>query len=90
MLITCPECGKQISDRASACPQCGFPLEELRRKNVMVIFDPETMTGKTDADILAIEVAQDFYGELLGIRIGDLGAECLYLSLYHALSPSET
>lgn len=25
-LITCPECGKQISDKAVACIHCGFPL----------------------------------------------------------------
>lgn len=25
-LINCPECGKQISDAASACPHCGYPL----------------------------------------------------------------
>lgn len=24
-LIVCRECGKQISDRAAACPQCGAP-----------------------------------------------------------------
>jgi len=24
-LIACPECGRQISDRAPACPQCGCP-----------------------------------------------------------------
>ena len=28
MLLPCPECGKQISDRASACPGCGFPIAE--------------------------------------------------------------
>ena len=27
-LIKCPECGKEISDRASACPHCGYPLQE--------------------------------------------------------------
>lgn len=27
-LITCPECGKQVSDRAAACPSCGCPLQE--------------------------------------------------------------
>lgn len=26
-LITCPECGKQVSDRASQCPNCGIPLQ---------------------------------------------------------------
>ena len=25
-LITCPECGKQVSDRAAACPNCGCPI----------------------------------------------------------------
>ncbi len=25
-LVNCPECGKQVSDAASACPHCGYPL----------------------------------------------------------------
>ena len=25
-LVDCPECGKQVSTRATACPHCGFPL----------------------------------------------------------------
>jgi len=25
-LINCPECGKQVSDAASACPHCGHPI----------------------------------------------------------------
>lgn len=25
-LITCPDCGKEVSDRAAACPQCGAPM----------------------------------------------------------------
>lgn len=25
-MINCPECGKQISDLASSCPNCGFPM----------------------------------------------------------------
>lgn len=25
-LIKCPECGKEISDKASACPNCGYPI----------------------------------------------------------------
>ena len=27
-LISCPECGKQVSTAAKACPACGFPLAE--------------------------------------------------------------
>ena len=26
MLVTCPECRLQISDKATVCPHCGFPL----------------------------------------------------------------
>lgn len=26
-LIICPECKKNISDKAKACPHCGFPLQ---------------------------------------------------------------
>lgn len=28
-LIKCPECGREISDRAVACPGCGFPVAEI-------------------------------------------------------------
>lgn len=29
MLIKCPECGKDVSDKAHVCIHCGYPLEEL-------------------------------------------------------------
>lgn len=25
-IISCPECGKQVSDRAVSCPNCGYPI----------------------------------------------------------------
>lgn len=28
MLVTCPECAREISDRAQTCPGCGFPIAE--------------------------------------------------------------
>ena len=28
-LIKCPECGREVSDRANACIHCGFPLNEV-------------------------------------------------------------
>ncbi len=27
-LITCPECGKEISDQAEACIHCGYPIKK--------------------------------------------------------------
>lgn len=29
-LIKCDECGKQVSDKASACPHCGAPVEIIK------------------------------------------------------------
>ena len=27
-LVVCPECGKQVSDQAEACPNCGYPISK--------------------------------------------------------------
>ena len=29
-LITCPECGQEVSDKATACPNCGSPFKDLK------------------------------------------------------------
>ncbi len=31
-LMKCQECGKEISDKAEACPHCGCPVEKMLRK----------------------------------------------------------
>lgn len=28
-LIKCPECGKEISDKAESCPNCGYPIPQF-------------------------------------------------------------
>ncbi len=33
-LIKCPECGKEVSDKASACINCGFPLSDIKQENI--------------------------------------------------------
>ena len=33
-LIKCPECGKEISDKAKMCIHCGYPLEELNSNTI--------------------------------------------------------
>lgn len=32
-MIKCSECGKEISDKASSCPHCGCPMEEIMKAN---------------------------------------------------------
>lgn len=36
-LITCPECGKEISDQSPNCIHCGYPLSRGTEKTVCVI-----------------------------------------------------
>lgn len=32
-LMTCPECQGKVSDRAFACPACGYPIAPQNRKS---------------------------------------------------------
>lgn len=43
-LIKCPECGKEVSDKASSCPNCGCPLE--KNKTVDAINDSKGKKSK--------------------------------------------
>lgn len=40
-LIKCPECGKEISDKAATCPNCGMPLRREDRGTYDVIITRE-------------------------------------------------
>lgn len=44
-LITCPECGRQISDKAPACIGCGFPISEIKASvKTETVLDPGKQT----------------------------------------------
>lgn len=47
-LIKCPECDRQISDKASACLHCGFPLQApppFNTEEFLESFNPQTFTS---------------------------------------------
>lgn len=44
-IIKCPDCGKDISDRAEACPNCGCPVEKKEAEEVL-ISSPKKKKGK--------------------------------------------
>lgn len=52
-LINCPECGKQISDKAPACPNCGYPLELHIRQEREKAMDEARKEKETNAELLA-------------------------------------
>lgn len=47
-LIECPDCGKQVSDRAVSCIGCGAPLKEIAEMTSATI--RETIVVKFDAN----------------------------------------
>ena len=42
-LIKCPECGKEYSDKANACPNCACPIEEA-----LASYEPKSYKDKFD------------------------------------------
>lgn len=40
MLIQCPECGKDISDKSDKCIHCGYPLQQTKQ-NICLVNDKE-------------------------------------------------
>lgn len=49
-LIQCPECTRQVSDSATACPQCGYPIAgpregPTRNPRTVIVEDQGRTTG---------------------------------------------
>lgn len=47
-LIKCPECGEKISDKATACIHCGYPLKEKEKKVSKTILKNEEIDKSLD------------------------------------------
>lgn len=44
-LMICPECGKEVSDRAESCPNCGCPIID----NSVIASDTEESENRNDS-----------------------------------------
>ena len=42
-LIKCPECGKEVSDKAKTCINCGYPLSEVVTAGIVRIKMPNNI-----------------------------------------------
>ena len=73
MLIKCPECGKDVSDKASACIHCGFPLNDndINLKVTCVINHVECNVApiKEYISILSTE-EQKYFVQFLQLQYG--------------------
>src|ERR1039457_3938126 len=80
-LVTCPDCGNQVSDRAPACPKCGGPIvapaRPLQAGDVLLAADalePTTESYIEEAAASRVSVARQIAGGIvLVLIIGGLG-----------------
>ena len=57
-LIMCPECGKEISDKALSCPNCGLPIADnisngTVKIKIGVLKSPTGVNGNQKVSILS-------------------------------------
>ena len=45
-MIKCTECGKEMSDKASVCPNCGCPIEDIKAKLGEIEAEQEAKTRR--------------------------------------------
>ena len=67
-LINCPECGKEISERAKSCPNCGCPIEAAQ----------EQTSEKTDSNYVTIHGYEETFAVDTNVKIyknGELAGE---------------
>lgn len=64
-LITCTECGKEFSDKAPACPNCGCPTSKVNNTS-----SGETRKFNTN---LGVIIAHENYVELIPANLRSLG-----------------
>ena len=58
-MIKCTECGKEMSDKASVCPNCGCPIEEIRAKLGEIEAEREEKQKAKEEEKKAKEIAAE-------------------------------
>lgn len=88
-LITCPECGKQISDKAAACIHCGYPLADINCNNhesiIKVLSSPSYTPEPTSTKISETFSLFSADNEYVNLECQKCGKIYRYGRLYHFL-----
>lgn len=74
-LITCPECGGKVSDKADACIHCGYPLTESESKNDLVV-EPIKEYDESIIEIQEILHSKYLNRDCFKIVINEFSGEC--------------
>jgi hypothetical protein len=80
MLINCGECSAQISDKAIACPHCGWPNSD--QSNLAVEVARAVKRHAVPGEIICPNPNCGYIGKPSYIRRGSLGVGCLLAILF--------
>lgn len=68
-LIICPECGKQVSDKAAACPNCGCPITNYPQEIKIRCLSTDSTLKYLIFCIDGYEIARGAIGTVVTIKI---------------------
>lgn len=68
-LIKCEDCGKEFSDKANACPNCGCPYEKEIKESKMKKYDDLTQEEKVKVNQYRISSHQWWTESRIGVLI---------------------
>lgn len=78
-LISCPECGKEISDKALSCPNCGNPMNQQTQQQEEYLCCPKCSSRELHAEHKGFSGGKALAGAILtggiGLLAGTIGSK---------------
>src|SRR5574344_1019676 len=59
--IICEECGKEFSDKAAACPNCGCPTKQQKTESKLVVYG---LTQQCLGGAVSLYIDDNFVGKV--------------------------
>ncbi len=63
-LVSCPECSRQVSDKAGKCIHCGFPLDASNGPKEIINSAPAATANKNKAESVMRKAVDFIFGLL--------------------------
>ena len=83
-LINCAECGREVSDKAMACPHCGNPINQQSRQSEEYLCCPKCNSRELHAEHNGFSGGKALTGALLvggiGLLAGTIGSKDLQIT----------
>lgn len=73
-LIKCPECGKEISDKAQSCIHCGCPIQTQKIESKLII---KALKHPNEEKIIGYSFGVPMYGKSTQIYICTTNGHCV-------------